>query len=210
MSRKRVVVTAGPTREPVDDVRYLGNVSSGRMGFALAEAAALRGHAVELIAGPVCLPTPKGVARTDVTTAREMLAAVRAAFREADALYMCAAVADWRPRRRRRGKWRKEEVDGESAILELVRNPDILAQVARGKGGRLVVGFALETGDGLRRARAKLERKGVDYIVLNHAEVLGKERTQVRLLAADGTVRRLGPATKRAVATRLVKLVETG
>lgn len=204
-----MVVSAGPTHEPIDDVRYLGNVSSGRMGFALAEAAAKRGHAVELIAGPVELSTPAGVGRTDVQTAREMLTAVRAAFREADALFMCAAVADWRPRRRRRGKWRKEKVDGDSAILELVRNPDILASVARRKGGRLVVGFALETGDGLRRARAKMERKGVDHIVLNHADVLGSERTSVSLLSREGGLRRIGPASKRAVARELVKLVDS-
>ena len=204
-----MVVSAGPTREPIDDVRYLGNVSSGRMGFALAEAAAKRGHAVELVAGPVDLPTPAGVRRTDVQTAREMLSAVRAAFRQADALFMCAAVADWRPRRRRRGKWRKEEVDGESAILELVRNPDILASVARRKGGRLVVGFALETGDGLRRARAKMERKGVDHIVLNHADVLGSEQTSVSLLSREGGLRSIGPASKRAVARELVKLVDS-
>ena len=204
-----MVVSAGPTREPLDDVRYLGNVSSGRMGFALAEAAAKRGHAVELIAGPVELSTPAGVRRTDVLTAREMLTAVRAAFREADALFMCAAVADWRPRRRRRGKWRKEQVEGNSAILELVRNPDILASVARRKGGRLVVGFALETGDGLRRARAKMERKGIDHIVLNHADVLGSERTSVSLLSREGGLQLIGPASKRAVARELVKLVDS-
>lgn len=203
-----MVVSAGPTREPIDDVRYLGNVSSGRMGFALAQAAARAGHEVVLVAGPVALDTPRGVRRVDVTTAREMKAAVQSAFAEADALYMCAAVADWRPKRRRRGKWRKEEVGGETATLELVRNPDILASVARGKGGRLVVGFALETGDGLRRARAKLLRKGIDYIVLNHADVLGKADTRVTLIPREGEAHTIGPATKRKVAGELMKLVE--
>ncbi len=204
--RGRVVVTAGPTREPIDAVRYLSNESSGRMGFAIAEAAARAGHAVTLVAGPVSLPTPRGVRRVDVETAREMLRATRAAFRDADALFMCAAVADWRPRRRRAGKWRKEEVLGETATLELVRNPDILATLARARRGRLVVGFALETGGGLARALAKLERKGCDYMVLNDASVLGSARTSVTILGRDGSRRALRDRSKRDVARVLVAL----
>jgi len=205
--RRRVVVTAGPTREALDPVRYLSNESSGKMGFAIAEAAARAGMRPLLIAGPVHLPTPEGVRRIDVESARDMLRATREAFREADALFMCAAVADWRPRRKRASKWRKEGVAEEVAMIELVRNPDILATLARRKGGRLVVGFALETGDGLARARAKLVRKGADYIVLNDAGVLGKDRTSVVILGADGSERRLIDRTKRQVAGVLVGLV---
>ena len=207
--RRRVVVTAGPTREHVDPVRYLTNESSGRMGFEVARAAAQQGDHVVLIAGPVELETPPGVTRIDVESAREMRAAVRQAFRTADALYMAAAVSDWRPRRRHPGKWRKQ--DGiEVATLELVRTPDILAEACRQKGRRLVVGFALETGDGLRRAEAKLRRKGADYVVLNDASALGADKTTVDILGRDGSRRRFERRTKRAVARELVRLAAPG
>src|SRR5262245_6153584 len=202
----RVLVTAGPTREHVDPVRYLTNESSGRMGFEIAAAAARAGHRVTLVAGPVQLPTPRGVVRIDVVSAREMLAAARRAFLSADALFMCAAVADWRPRRKLSGKWRKENESEDVAKIELIRNPDILAGLARRKGGRLVVGFALETGDGKARARAKLRKKGADYIVLNDQTALGAERTSVTILGRDGSERRLGPRSKRAVAEVLIRL----
>jgi len=204
--RRRVLVTAGPTREHIDPVRYLTNESSGRMGFEIAAAAARRGDRVTLVAGPVGLPTPAGVVRVDVVSAREMLAACTRAFWRADALFMCAAVADWRPRRKRTAKWRKEEESKEFANIELRRNPDILATLARGKGERLVVGFALETGRGEARARSKLRRKGLDYIVLNTEHALGAEHNTVSILGRDGSVRRLSRRTKRAVAEVLVGL----
>ena len=201
-----MLVTAGPTREHVDPVRYLTNESSGRMGFEIAAAAARAGDRVTLVTGPVALETPPGVRRIDVTSARQMLAAARAVFARADALFMCAAVADWRPRRRRAGKWRKDEQDSEVAFLELVKNPDILATLARGKGKRLVVGFALETGAGVPRARAKLARKNADYVVLNDPSALGARATRITLLGRDGSLRRLGLRSKRAVAELLVEL----
>jgi phosphopantothenoylcysteine decarboxylase/phosphopantothenate--cysteine ligase len=135
-----------------------------------------------------------------------MLRAAREAFERADALFMAAAVADWRPRRKRAGKWRKNASSGDVASLELVRNPDILASLARRKGERLVVGFALETGDGVRRAKHKLETKGADYIVLNDASALGSERTTVTILDRNGWVERMQDRTKRSVARRLVRL----
>jgi phosphopantothenoylcysteine decarboxylase/phosphopantothenate--cysteine ligase len=204
--RRRVLVTAGPTREHVDAVRYLSNESSGRMGFEIAAAAARAGDRVTLVAGPVHLATPPGVERVDVVSAREMLAATRRAFRAADALFMCAAVADWRPARKRVGKWRKESESEEVANIELVRNPDILATLCRTKGDRMVVGFALETGAGEARARAKLRRKGADYVGLNDARVLGAARTSVTILGRDGSRRELAGRTKRAVAEVLVRL----
>lgn len=204
--KRRVVVTAGPTREHVDPVRYLSNESSGRMGFAIAAAAARAGCTVTLVAGPVSLSTPDGVTRVDVVSARNMLEAVRAAFAEADALYMSAAVSDWRPRRKLAGKWRKKDDGSRSASLELVRNPDILASVARQKGDRLVVGFALETGDGIRRAKAKMRRKGTDYVVLNDASALSGNRASVTVLGVDGSVRELRDHTKDAIAEVLVGL----
>jgi phosphopantothenoylcysteine decarboxylase/phosphopantothenate--cysteine ligase len=205
-SGRRVVVTAGPTREHLDPVRYLSNESSGRMGFEIARAAAAQGDQVVLIAGPVELPTPPGVKRRDVLSARDMLAAVREAFLGADALYMAAAVGDWRPRRKRAGKWRGKDGNRDVASLELVRNPDIVATVARRKGNRLVVGFALETGDGERRAMRKLRTKGLDYIVLNDASALGANRTTVTVYGADGAVQHLADRTKRDVARALVRL----
>jgi phosphopantothenoylcysteine decarboxylase/phosphopantothenate--cysteine ligase len=202
----RIVVTAGPTREYVDPVRYLSNESSGRMGFELARAGVTAGFEVTLIAGPVNLETPEGVRRIDVVTARDMLRAVREAFRGADALYMAAAVADWRPARRLSGKWRAKDGGAERTSLELIRNPDILATVAKDKGERLVVGFALETADGERRAQRKLERKGLDYIVLNDDSALNASRTTVSILGKDGSVRRLENRPKPAVARVLVRL----
>jgi len=201
-----VLVTAGPTREHIDPVRYLTNESSGRMGFEIAAAAARRGDRVTLVAGPVGLATPPGVRRIDVVSAREMLAAARRAFHEADALFMCAAVADWRPARKKIGKWRKDDVAMEVATIELVRNPDVLATLSARKGRRLVVGFALETARGEARARAKLRRKRLDYVVLNGPSALGASRTTVAILGRDGSTRRLRGQTKRAVAEALVAL----
>ena len=204
--KRRVDVTAGPTREHVDPVRYLSNESSGRMGFAIAAAAARAGCKVTLVAGPVSLATPDGVTRVDVVSARDMLEAVRLAFDEADALFMSAAVSDWRPRRKLAGKWRKKDDGSRSASLELVRNPDILASVARQKGDRLVVGFALETGDGIRRAKAKMRRKGTDYVVLNDASALSGDRASVTVLGVDGSVLELRDRTKDEIAEALVGL----
>jgi phosphopantothenoylcysteine decarboxylase/phosphopantothenate--cysteine ligase len=208
-SRLRVVVTAGPTREYIDPVRYLSNESSGRMGFAIAAEAARAGHKVTLIAGPVTLATPPGVERVDVVSAREMLTATRAAMREANALFMAAAVADFRPRRQLTGKWRAKDSKAGSASLELVQNPDILADVTsrRDRKTRLVVGFALETSDGVRRARAKLERKGADYVVLNDASALNSASTSVIILGSDGSRRHMTDRTKEDVARALVRLL---
>ena len=205
--RRHVVVTAGPTREYVDPVRYMSNDSSGQMGFAIARAAASAGHRVTLVAGPVSLDTPAGVDRVDVVSARDMLAAVREAFADADALYMAAAVADWRPARKLAGKWRLKDTGTESAQLELVRNPDVLATVARRKGDRLVVGFALETGSGVRRAKVKLKKKNADFVVLNDTSALNATRTTVTILGRDGKSRTVRNQSKDAVARVLVGLL---
>ncbi len=206
--RLSIVVTAGPTREHVDPVRFLSNESSGRMGFAIAEEAAKRGHRVTLVAGPVALQTPKGVKRVDVVSARDMLAAVRPAFRDADALFMAAAVADFRPARRLSTKWRAKDAKTGRAVLELVENPDVLATVAASKGARKVVAFALETGNGRRRALAKLKRKNADWVVLNDPSALNATRTSVTILDEGGEVRRIEGKSKAAVARALVGLLE--
>lgn len=206
VARRRVLVTAGPTRERIDPVRYLSNDSSGQMGFAIAEAAAAAGAQVVLVAGPVALTTPEGVVRVDVESAREMLACVRAEFAKCDALFMAAAVCDFRPARRLRGKWLKKAEGQGIASLELVPNADILESVTRRKGDRLVVGFALETGDGLRRAKNKLKRKRMDFVVLNGPSALNASKTTVTILGRDGSQQLLADRTKRAVAKVLVGL----
>jgi phosphopantothenoylcysteine decarboxylase / phosphopantothenate---cysteine ligase len=211
-SRAHVLVSAGPTREHVDPVRFLSNESSGRMGFAIAAEAARVGYRVTLVTGPVELPTPPGVRRIDVVSAREMGQALRTEWPRCDALYMAAAVADWRPARRLAGKWRAKDGAAVTARIDLVRNPDLLAGLTGGRrqGRRTVVAFALETGDGERRARAKMGRKGADWIVLNGPKALGADHTSVRILGADGIEFALLRQSKRAVARRLVELVDLG
>jgi len=205
-----VVVSAGPTRERIDPVRFLTNDSSGRMGFAIAEAAARAGHDVVLVAGPVALETPRGVRRVDVESAREMLAALRKEWRRADALYMAAAVADWRPARKLAGKWRAKDGGAQRARIDLVRNPDVIATLTRGRRDpkRTVVAFALETGDGERRALAKMARKGADWIVLNGPRALNADRTELSVLGADGLRFTLAERTKARAARDLVGLLK--
>lgn len=203
---RKVIVTAGPTREYVDPVRYISNESSGTMGFAIAQAAAERGDEVVLIAGPVHQETPKGVRRIDINSARELLAELKREFKDADLLIMAAAVADWRPKRRLSGKWRAKDGGTEETSIELVRNPDVLATVAKNKGERIVVAFALETGDGERRALGKLKRKNADYVLLNDASALGAKRSSATILGIDGSRQELNDVPKRKIAQALVKL----
>ena len=209
VARLRVLVTAGPTRERIDPVRFLTNDSSGRMGFAIAEAAARAGHDVVLVAGPVALDTPKGVRRIDVESARDMLAALKKEWRAADALYMAAAVADWRPAKQLAGKWRAKDDGAKTARIDLVRNPDLIATLTRGRRDpeRIVVAFALETGDGERRARAKLAQKGADWIVLNGPSTLDSDTTQLVVIGANGVTIEVPERTKRAAARDLVALL---
>ena len=162
---KHVVLTAGPTREPIDPVRYISNNSSGKQGFALARAAHDAGARVTLITGPVTLPTPAGVTRIDVVTAQQMLDAIVALPDAGDIFIGVAAVADYRPAQTHTQKIKKH--GGAGLSLELVQNPDIIATVAKRSRRPFVVGFAAETHDTIANARAKLARKGLDMIVLN-------------------------------------------
>ena len=165
LAGKRVVVTAGPTREPIDPVRYISNHSSGKQGFAVAEAARDAGATVTLIAGPVGLPTPAGIARIDVTTGQQMHDAVAQHLDGCDVFIGVAAVADYRPAHAQAQKIKKTSDAG--MALDLVQNPDIIASVARRSRRPFVVGFAAETQQGIANARSKLSRKGLDMIVLN-------------------------------------------
>ena len=185
LTGRHVIVTAGPTHEPIDPVRMLANRSSGKQGFAIAGALARLGARVSLVAGPVALPTPAGVDRTDVETALQMQAALARAL-PADAAVMVAAVADWRvdPRRAKI----KKDANGPPA-LSLVENPDLLAELASSpRRPRLLIGFAAETDDVVANARAKLARKGCDWIVANDVsgDVMGGDANSVHLVTAAG------------------------
>ncbi|MBI3793813.1 MAG: bifunctional phosphopantothenoylcysteine decarboxylase/phosphopantothenate--cysteine ligase CoaBC [Nitrospinae bacterium] len=161
---RRVVVTAGPTEEPIDAARFISNRSSGKMGVALAQAALERGAEVTLVHGPLSIPAPKGVAEVAVRRAEEMFDAVKRVFEEADMLIMAAAVADFRPAVASVGKTKKGDVP---TTLTLEPNPDILAAMGEKKGRRIIVGFAAETGDFLRNAREKMAAKNMDMICVN-------------------------------------------
>jgi phosphopantothenoylcysteine decarboxylase/phosphopantothenate--cysteine ligase len=165
---KSVLVTAGPTHEPIDPVRFLGNRSSGKMGFAIAAAAAQRGAAVTLVSGPVTLRTPRSVQRIDVETAREMAGVVEKEFPHTDLLVMSAAVADFAPVRVAEQKIKRDQQGEGTLSLALARNPDILKSLAVRKKAQVMVGFALETEDGLENARTKLRAKNLDLVVLNN------------------------------------------
>ena len=211
LSGYRVVVTAGPTLEPIDPVRYISNHSSGRMGYALARAARDRGAAVILVSGPTALEPPVGVDFRAVTTAREMLEAVVDAVRDAHALIMAAAVADYRPTRAAEQKIKK----GEGGLsLQLSRNPDILAEVVARYADRtpplISIGFAAETENLVENARAKLKRKGLDLIVANPVPAtFGAEGTQVTLIDREGNVEPWPPLSKEELTERIVdRLVE--
>jgi len=168
LSGRRVVVTAGPTYEPIDPVRFVGNRSSGRMGYAVARAAARRGAAVQLVSGPTGLDAPLGVERATVESARAMAAATTAAAAGADAVVMAAAVADFRPAAEAGHKLKKRAIGG-APTIELTRNPDILAELGAGRDGArpVLVGFAAETENLVAEARAKLEEKRCDLVVAN-------------------------------------------
>ncbi|EPH46224.1 putative Coenzyme A biosynthesis bifunctional protein CoaBC [Streptomyces aurantiacus JA 4570] len=191
LAGRHVVVSAGGTREPLDPVRFLGNRSSGKQGYALARSAAARGARVTLVAANAALPDPAGVDIVPVGTAVQLREAVLKAAADADAVVMAAAVADFRPETYATGKIKKK--DGEDpAPIVLVRNPDILAEIAgdRPRTGQIVVGFAAETDDVLANGRAKLARKGCDLLVVNEVgerKTFGSEQNEAIVLGADGS-----------------------
>lgn len=202
----RVLVTAGPTREYIDDVRYISNASSGRVGYFIAAACAARGHRVTLVSGPTSLAPPPKVKVLRVTSAFEMLRTVVSLFGKSDALVMTAAVSDYRPARRIRGKMRREKHD---ILLRLAPNPDILKRVRARKGKRIVIGFALETKDARQNALRKLTEKNLDYIVVNSPESMESDKITCEILGRDGSVRAaLANQPKQRLAAEIVKLLE--
>ncbi|MFJ3538633.1 bifunctional phosphopantothenoylcysteine decarboxylase/phosphopantothenate--cysteine ligase CoaBC [Streptomyces sp. NPDC090109] len=211
LAGRHVVVSAGGTREPLDPVRYLGNRSSGKQGYALAGAAAARGARVTLVEANTGLPDPAGVDVVRVGTAVQLREAVLKAVADADAVVMAAAVADFRPAVYAPGKIKKKGDDG-APVVELVRNPDILAELSadRALPGQVVVGFAAETDDVLANGREKLARKGCDLLVVNEVgerKTFGSEENEAVVLAADGTETPVPYGPKEALAETVWDLV---
>ena len=188
----RLLVTAGPTHEAIDPVRYIANASTGKMGYAIAAAAARRGAQVTLVSGPTALDVPEGVVRIDVTSAQEMYEASMASFPGCDGAICTAAVADYTPAAPADHKLKKahERLDS----IELVETADILAELCRQKGDRVVIGFAAETDDLLANARAKLAKKGADLIVANDVSrrdsTFGADTSRIALVSPQGTLQR--------------------
>jgi phosphopantothenoylcysteine decarboxylase/phosphopantothenate--cysteine ligase len=208
LAGERIVVSAGPTQEPVDPVRYLSNHSSGKMGYALARVARRRGADVTLVTGPTALPAPPGVTTVAVRTAAEMAHAMERAFARATVVVMAAAVADYRPRAPRSRKMKKATA---TLALELQRTTDILAGLGVRKGRRVVVGFAAETHDVVAEARRKLAAKRLDLIVANDVTApgaaFGSDTNVVRLIDADGLDEALPLLPKDDVADRILDWV---
>ncbi|MGQ0635785.1 MAG: phosphopantothenoylcysteine decarboxylase domain-containing protein [Planctomycetaceae bacterium] len=201
----RLLLTAGPTREYLDDVRFLSNASSGRMGYALALAARRRGHEVVLVSGPVALPAPAGCEFHQIETSAEMLAACLRVFPACDGVIGAAAVCDYRPRERAAGKLKKT---GGPRMLELVETTDILAELGRNKEKRFVVGFALESHNARANALRKLKAKHCDAIVLNAPAAIGAESSSAELIDRNGQTVATWSAGKAAIADALIAWVE--
>lgn len=202
----RCLITAGPTREFLDPVRFLSNPSTGRMGYALAAAAVEAGWTVDLVSGPVALPEPEGVVLYPVVSAEEMYHQVDALFDACDLLIMAAAVSDFRPVERHA---RKEKKGAAEQIVAFERTVDILKTVTERKSHQIVVGFAAETNDVETYARGKLAEKRCDWVVANDILAPGcgfaSESNEVLLLGVDGTCEKYGPAGKGELAEKLLK-----
>lgn len=203
--RTHVLITAGNTREMIDPVRYLSNVSTGVMGFRLAQAARDAGYRVTLISGPTSLRPPQGVKYIPITSSEELARVLRNAFPDSDVLFMTSAVCDFRPARFSPRKIKRKTVFG----LKLVSTPDILAGLARRKGKRMVIGFCLETERLLANAAQKLRAKRLDYIVANFlgkgSRPFGEHRTSVVVLGRKGERFAIKGASKKRVAHFLVE-----
>ena len=206
---KTVLVTAGPTQEPLDPIRFISNRSSGKMGYAVARAAVKFGAKVILISGPTHLSSPQGVHLIRIVTARELREAVLKHFPKADVVISAAAVADYRPESRAARKIKKESIKG--LTIRLVRNPDILGELGKTKGEKVLVGFAAETNQMIANAREKLRRKNLDLIVAN--DVTKKDSgfevdtNIVSIISRDGKITSLPKLSKVGVAERILREV---
>jgi phosphopantothenoylcysteine decarboxylase/phosphopantothenate--cysteine ligase len=201
----RFLITAGPTREPIDPVRYISNRSSGKMGYAIAEAAIEGDHEVVLISGPVNVDRPRGVAVIPISTSDEMFEAVQRQARNCDILVMCAAVADYKPVKVSKNKIKKR---GENVSLELVPTHDILASLPKDRQ-HLVVGFAAETENIESNGQKKLREKNCDIVVANDARIgMESDENEVTILFRDGETKKISRASKKIISRDLVKIFE--
>ena len=208
---KKILVTAGPTYEPIDPVRFIGNRSSGKMGFALANAAAQRGATVTLVSGPVALGTPRNVSRIDVETAEQMHKAVVKESKKCDVVIMSAAVADFTPRKTASNKIKKQQAGPSGMSLDLDPTTDILLELGAKKNGSVLVGFALETEDELKNAKEKLRKKNLDLIVLNstrdEGSAFGTDTNVVTLVTKSGKTEKLPKMSKFDVAVEILNRI---
>lgn len=200
----RVLITAGPTREYLDDVRYLSNASSGRMGYALASAALAHGWDVVLVSGPVELPPPAGCEVVNVETTSQMRDACVQAFPRCDGVIAAAAVCDYKPKERVEGKISKT---GGPVTIEMIETDDVLAELGAMKDGRWVMGFALEARNPRENALQKLRRKNCDWILLNAPTAIGADDNAVELLAPDGSTLAQWSGSKSDVAHAIVEWI---
>ncbi len=209
--KKTILITAGPTIEPIDPIRYLSNYSTGRMGYELAKAAKQKGHRVILISGPTRLSPPKGVRLVPVKTARNMKKEVFKFFKGTDCVIMAAAVSDFRPVVRSKSKIKK--LSRESFSLKLKRNPDILSGLARIKGRRILVGYSLETDNPIKNAKKKLKSKNLDIIVVNQAgkrvDPFGPGAKDIAIIDNRNNIKKLKSASKARIAYILLDKLET-
>ncbi len=211
LKKKKILVTAGPTYEAIDPVRFIGNRSSGKMGFAIANAAALRGAQVILVSGPVALETPRNVERIDVESAKQMHDAVAANAKKVDVVIMAAAVSDFTPEKVSKEKIQKNGTDSVPQ-LKLTSTTDILASLGKKKNGQVLVGFALETHDELKHAKEKLQKKNLDFIVMNSLKetaVFGSDTNVVTLIDRKGKVQKLPKMSKFDIANEILDRVKT-
>lgn len=202
----KILITAGPTREYVDDVRFLSNASSGRMGYAIAAAAVSAGHDVVLVTGPVDLPVPDGVKVTQIETTDELRMSCLELFPSCDGVIATAAVCDYRPAKRVNGKITKT---GEPIVLQLVETSDVLAELGEQKDDRWVVGFALESQDPRTNAMRKLRMKNCDCIVLNDTSAISSLENAVEILSPEAQTIAEFRGLKTDIARQLIEFIDT-
>lgn len=201
----KVLITAGPTQEYIDRVRYLSNASSGKMGYELARAARDDGHKVILVSGPTNLKTPAGVKLIKVTSSQEMYRITTKLFDDIDAVIMSAAVSDYKPSSYFNGKLKKQN---KNLILKLVPTIDILKTLGNKKGKRILIGFALETENCRENAIKKLRRKNLDYVVLNSPDAFGKDNSTVEIWSKKRLVKRFVNTSKRQISKFIIHLLK--
>lgn len=205
----RILITAGPTRERLDSVRFISNFSTGNMGYELAKAALKKGYKVTLISGPTSLPPPKGADFIPVEGALQMDRAVRRNLKKSDCLFMASAVCDWRPQKVMSRKIKKGP---KKIALRLIQNPDILGRIGKNKDGKMLVGFALESDALIKNASQKLKKKNLDLIVANKIKAkktpFGAGKTDVIIIDRYGRRKNISKATKRRVAVELLSRAE--